>query len=95
MAQKITPAGYKLLVLPLETKKHITQGNIVLVEGQLMQGKVLEVGLDAKDIYSVNDIVIFPKNTGVTQYYNGQSCIWLNGTAAPNGDIFGIEKEVE
>lgn len=95
MAQKITPAGYKLLVLPLETKNHITQGNIELVEGQLMQGKVLEVGLDAKDIYSVNDIVIFPKNTGVQQYYNSQNCIWLNGTAAPNGDIFGIETEIK
>ena len=52
MAQKITPAGYKLLVLEIEAKKHVTKGNIELAEGQLTQGKVLEVGLDAKNIYS-------------------------------------------
>lgn len=94
MAQSIKPVGHKILVLPLEEKNHVTKGNIELVDNQLMCGKVVEVGEETKAIYSIGDTVIFPKHSGVTQYYNGEHHLWLNGIGAPNGDIWGIETEM-
>ena len=82
MAQSIKPVGYKLLVLPLEEKNYVTKGNIELVDNQLMCGKVIEVGEETKDIYSIGDVVIFPKNSGEYSDFPLDQCL-INAILLP------------
>ena len=60
-----------------------------------MQGEVMEVPVidDYKNIYTNGDIVLFSVNTGISQPYNGQSCLWLNAKGYPDGDIISIVTE--
>ncbi len=88
---KIKPCGSKLLILPISKENYVTKGNIELVENELSEGKVIEVGTDVQGLYSEGDIVIYPQDAGLSQVYNGESYLWLNGQA-PNigGDVWGI-----
>ena len=87
--QKIKPVGQRLIVFPLPDEETITDANIVVMDMQLTKGELVGVSDELKDVYSVGDTVIFPKETGLSIHYKKKSCLWLNNQT----DIWGIVTE--
>lgn len=88
--EKITPVGQKLIVFPLETEEVESGGGIVIRDINLQRGKVMEVSEELSGVYSEGDIVIFPKNTGIScPNYKGKQCLWITN----NTDVWGIVTE--
>ena len=85
------PQGNRLLVLPLETEEKTTEeGKILLVDHVLSEVKVVEVSTELSDIYKKGDILIVPQKTGISQWHNGKTHLWINGGGHPAGDVFAI-----
>lgn len=84
---KIKPQGDKLIVLPIEkTENHKTQGGIELVDFELNEGKVIEVSEHLSNVYSQGDIIVYPKNVGLSLSYQGRPHIWVR-----NDEVWGIK----
>lgn len=90
---KLQPVGQKILVLPIQQKNYVTETNIEIVEKDLAKGEVVEVSEEYADLYKKGDIVVYSRHAGVSQQYNGKSCICLNAKGAPEGDIWFIVTE--
>ncbi len=86
----IQPQGLKILVKKIEKPNYITEGKIEIVNNDLGYGEVVEFSKEFTDIYEKGTIVKFPSGAGMTEYYNGETCLWLNGEGAPTGDIWAI-----
>lgn len=82
---KIKPVGSKILVLPLETKNFVTTSGIEIVQHQTDEAKVIEVSDEYEEFYSKGDTVIFAKEAGYPQLYNGKNCLWIDARAIENG----------
>jgi hypothetical protein len=54
---------------------------------------VLEVSKEYEGVYEKGDVVAFSKGAGVSQTYNSQQCLWIDAKAAPDGDVWFIEKQ--
>lgn len=89
---KIKPFGNRLIVLPISNEYQKTEGGIE-VNNDLLEGQILEVSDDLKELFKVDEIVLYQKDCGQSQYYQGKACLWLN----TNSDIWGVvsEKEVQ
>ena len=90
--KKYYPQGNRLLVLPTETE-HKGEGNIVVVDHTLSEVQVVEVSTELKDIYKKGDTLIIPQKSGVSQFHNGKTHLWINGAGHPLGDVFAIVTE--
>lgn len=91
---KIKPFGNRIIVLPIATEYQKTEGGIA-IENDLSECVVFEVNEEEKEIFKIGDIVLYHKDSGQSQYYQGKACLWLS--TVPNTDIWGIvsEKEVQ
>jgi len=75
--QSIQPEGQTLIVLPLSAQEVETSGGIVINDTVLQKGKVLAVSNELKEVYSINDIIIFPENSGISVRHEDQQCLWV------------------
>ncbi len=80
----IAPMNSRLIVSPVATEYEKTEGDI-FVENDLSEGVVLEIAPELKDLYAVDDHVLYHKDGGQSQYYKGKSCLWLS-----QNEIWGI-----
>lgn len=87
---KIKPLGNRILVLPVKKENYITETKIELVDNTLVTGEVVEFSPMFKDVYKKGDIVLYPKDAGISQTYNGKTHIWINGLGATDGDVWAI-----
>lgn len=91
--QKFEPVGRKMLVVPIKEENYKTSVGIELVQLELMKVKVLEVSNEYKGMYIPGDIIVISQNAGIGQQYNGESCLWIDAKAAPEGDVWFIVRE--
>lgn len=88
--QKIEPVGAFLIVKPLKMDETKTEGGIIAMDLELEKGQVLEVSNEWSDRYSIGDIILYPKDSGLTlPHYKKQNCLWINGKASTDGgDVY-------
>jgi len=88
----IIPQGSKLIVLPLPKENFVTEGNLEIIDNNLITGKVVEVSKEWEGVYQRGDIVIFSEKAGTGLMYQGKPHLYLNGKShSDNGDIWAIE----
>ena len=92
---KISPVGSKLLVLPVESANFKTESGIEAVNLVLAEAEIVEIGEDVLGVYLIGDRILFSKNSGISQMYNHKPHIWLDGRAAPVGEVWAIISEEE
>lgn len=83
-----TPVNDKIIVLPLERKEEKI-GSVVIpgtTNAELSVGRVAAVSDKLKDIFNVDDNVIYPSRSGVGQIIDGKAYLWLRAD-----EIWGIE----
>lgn len=91
---KIKPVGSKLIILQKEKTNFKTEGGLEVVENELREGVVVEVSDEFGKLYKKGDIVLFPDGSGISEFYNGQYCRWIDGrSVATGGEIWGIIPE--
>lgn len=90
---KIEPMGKNIIVLPISEDNYQTESGLEIVQGDLVKGKVVEFSSDFEGVYKKDDIVVFPKNAGTSQLYNGELHKFLNGKGCPEGDVWAIVTE--
>ena len=93
--QKFEPVGRKMLVAPLQEDNYKTSVGIELVQLDFMKVKVIEVSKEYEDMYIPGNVVVIGKGAGIGQQYNGESCLWIDAKAAPEGDVWFIVREDE
>lgn len=91
--QKYEPMGRKMLVMPVKEENHKTSVGIELVQLEFMKVEVIEVSKEYADIYSPGDVLMISANAGISQQYNGNSCLWIDAKSAPEGDVWFIVRE--
>jgi hypothetical protein len=90
---KIQTMGAKILVSPVEMKNHKTEQGLEIIQTEICEGVIVEVSNDLKHLYSIDDHVIYTEGSGLSQYYKGKTCVWLDGRSYPEGHIWGIVTE--
>ena len=92
---KIKPVGAKIIVQPIIEDLQQTDGGIFAVDLELQKGVIVEAG-DMTDIYKEGDTIIYPKDSGTSlPHYRKKSCIWLDGRAFPNGNVWALVTETK
>lgn len=87
----IQPVGTKLIVKPIEMKKHVTKAGLQVESIDLREAVVVGIGTDMKDIYKPGDRILYPRGAGVGQLYKGEAHFWLDGRGTNNnGDVWGV-----
>lgn len=82
---RIEPFGHRIIVSPTVSEYTKTEGGIV-VDDDLSEGVVVEVSDELVGKFMPGQHVLYHKDSGQSQYYQGKSCLWLN----TNTDIWGI-----
>lgn len=90
MSRTIIPVGKNLLILPLPLETYETESGIKFTDNEVVPGKVMEVSDDNCKVYKKGDIIRYAKDAGLSQYYKGQSCLWIHSGGFPEGHVFGI-----
>jgi len=93
--KKLETLGDKIIVLPISTDSVVEKGDIVVLEGKLKKGTVVEFPKSYADVYKKGDVVLFGENVGVSHFYKGDTHLFLNGGGAPIGDVWAIETDDE
>lgn len=91
--QKFEPVGRKMLVLPLKEENYKTSSGLELVQLEFTKAKVIEVSKEYSHMYMPGNIIVMSSNAGIGQTYNGESCLWIDAKAAPDGDVWFIVRE--
>lgn len=91
--QKFEPLGRKMLVMPIKTDNYTTSVGIEVVQLDFIKVEVVEVSKEYSKIYKKGDVVVVSANAGIGQQYNGESCLWVDAKAAPEGDVWFIVRE--
>lgn len=87
---RIKPVGAKIIVQPIIEELQKTEGGIFAIDLELEKAIIVEVG-DMGEIYKEGDTIIYPKDSGISlPHYRKKSCIWLDGRAFPNGNVWAI-----
>ena len=86
----IKPLGNRILVLPVKKENYITETNIELVDNTLATAEVIEFAKMFEGVYKKGDIILYPKDAGNSQSYNGKGHIWLDGRGATDGMVWSI-----
>ena len=87
---KITPVGNKILILEKDKELQSTDSGFAVPFSDLVEGEVVEVSSYLSSIYKVGDIVLYHKETGTRQMYNGKPHKFINGQEYPSGDVWAI-----
>jgi len=90
---KIRTIGTKILVKPDPPKEREIRGIIIPMSNssQLEEGTVILVSDEVAPYVQAGERILYPKNTGVDQEYEGIRYKFLNGpTATSFGDIWAI-----
>ena len=88
---RLLPLGSKLLIEPQERKEHKTQAGLEILNAELSEGKVIEVSDDFKEIYKQGDTVLYSRGAGQGEYYQGKTCVWIDGRSINNGgDVWSL-----
>lgn len=87
---KITPVGNKILVLQRNREVQKTESGFEVPNSDLVEGEVVEVSNYLSAIYKAGDVVLFPRETGTNQMYNGNQHKFINGQEYPSGDVWAI-----
>ena len=87
---KLKPLGNRILVLPVKKENYITGANIELVDFSLSAAEVVEFAPMFDGVYKKGDIILYPKNIGMSQTYNGKTHLWLDGRGYTDGDVVSI-----
>ena len=91
---KYSPLGTKLLILQLPRENHKTEAGIEVVQADLDEGEIVEVGSDVQDVYKKGDIILYSKEAGQGEFYNGKTHLWIDGRAIDKGgDVVAIVSE--
>lgn len=91
--QKFEPQGRKMLVHPLKEENYKTSVGIELVNLEFVKAKVVEVSKEYEGVYKQGDIICISSGAGIGQPYNGESCLWIDAKAAPEGDVWFIVRQ--
>lgn len=90
----LIPVGKKILVLPKPKEDHHkTESGLAVVDVNLSEGIIVAIGHEIKDIYKEGDVIIFSKNSGIGQFYQGKAHLWMSGEGHPIGDVWAIISE--
>lgn len=85
---KIKPTGSKMLIKELEIKNYVTGGNIEVVQNDLCLGEIVEVSDEYFDVFKKGEKVLYQSGAGIRQFYNNESCLWIDCRPVNNaGDI--------
>lgn len=90
----IKPFGNRIIISPIGSEYKRTEGGID-VDNDLLEGVVIAVSEDMKELFSIDDVVLYPKDGGHSQYYKGKACVWLNADKNGLNEIWGIVTEDE
>ena len=89
----ITPVGNKIIVRPDPLQEKNIRGIIIPVSAnsQLEEATVIKVSQDVSILLSPGDRILYARNAGVEQEYNGVKYKFLNGpTLKDVGDVWAI-----
>ena len=89
---KISPCGTKLIVEPVAAETFTTEGNIELVNLDLSEGIIVEVGSHLKDVFKKGDRIIYPTGTKATTIpYLDKPHLFLDGRPpSDGGDVWAV-----
>jgi co-chaperonin GroES (HSP10) len=87
---RIIPLGNRILVIQMKKENYITETKIELVDNSLSCGEVIEFSSTFEGVYKKGDIILYSKDAGTVQTYNGKTHIWLNGQGHYGGDVWAI-----
>lgn len=93
---RIEPIGKRILVSPVPMDNYKTESGIDIPNTDLCKGVIVEVSNDLKELYFVDEFVLYPEGSGQSQYYKNKSCVWLNTDTEiwgkiTNGDDLNID----
>jgi len=91
---KIKPLGNRILVLPVKKENYITETKIELVDNTLATAEVIEFAPMFENVYKKGDIILYPKDAGNSQTYNGKTHLWLDGRGYTDGQVVAIIENV-
>lgn len=92
----IQTVGKIILVLPKpDEDHHKTESGLSVVDVILSKGVIVSVGNEVSDIYKEGDTVLFSKNAGTGQFYQGKAHQWIDGRGRPDGDVWAIIGEAK
>jgi hypothetical protein len=91
--QKFEPVGRKMLVRPVKEDNYKTSSGLELVQLEFMKVEVIEVSRDYESMYVPGNVLVTSANSGISQVYNGENCLWIDAKAAPEGDVWFIVRE--
>lgn len=86
----IRPQGALILCSPLKKEKFITDSDLELVDNELAWGEVVEFSPLFEGVYKKGDIILYPKDSGISQSYNKKPHLFLNGKGHPEGMVWAI-----
>lgn len=86
----ILPQGNRILVLPMKKENHVTSTNLELVDNGLEQGEVVEFAPMFNEVYKKGDIILYPKDSGLSQQYNKKLHLFMDGRGYGDGSVFAI-----
>ncbi|NBU82437.1 MAG: hypothetical protein EBS55_12390 [Flavobacteriaceae bacterium] len=93
--QKYEPLGRKMLVTPVKEDNYKTDVGIEVVQMGFMKVEVVEVSKEYSETFKPGDHIMIGDNAGISQQYNGKSCLWIDAKSAPEGDVWFIVREDE
>lgn len=89
----VKPVGTKILVYPLPKKDEELASGIIVsaaANAELLEGEVVAVSEQAKDLYEIGQTILYPNRKGVGQIFNGKPYLWLD-TETSREEIWGIK----
>ncbi len=89
----VTPVGNKLIVHPLPKQEEELASGIIVsaaANAELLEGEIVAVSPQIKDLYQVGQIVLYPNRKGVGQIFNGKPYLWLDAETNLQ-EIWGIK----
>lgn len=90
---KIRTIGTKILIRPDVAKEQVVRGIIIPLANNnpLEEATVIIVSDEVEPYVHAGERIIYPKNTGVEQEYDGVKYKFINGpTATAFGDVWAI-----
>lgn len=82
---KLQPFGAQLIVLPVESKNHITTAGIEIVQTEWAVGVVVEVSKEYSYKFTPGDTVIYSKDAGIGIFYANKNCLCIDGRSIEAG----------
>lgn len=90
----LQPLGSKILISPREKTNHKTEAGIEIIQNELAEGTIIEVSEEYKQFFAIGDVILYSMSAGNGEYYNGKSCMWIDGRSVDRGgDVWAVLKK--